>query len=506
MKKSFVMGLDIGTTSAKAVLFNFQGQVIQESEISYPHRYPQAGWAEQDPDEIEQAAITAIHHTLEKSALDSKEIVAVGLSSAMHSILCLDQSGKPLSPLITWADQRSSLQAERLKNENGIDIYHKTGTPIHPMSPLVKLIWMRETKYEPYLKAHKFVSIKEYLIYKWFGKYIVDYSVASASGLFNIHNFQWEKEALHLAGISAEQLSTPVPPTEVCKGLSPSIAGAMGLQQETLFVLGGSDGPLANLGIGAFDPNKMALTIGTSGALRRICLSPQTTAQQEVFCYAFSKNTWVIGGASNNGGNVLKWLKDLLGSAAIQESPSLKKDIYESMVELVGTLNAGANGLLFLPFLHGERAPHWDPKARGSFIGLTSEHKTAHLLRAGLEGVIFNMYQIYETLSQHTGSADQILASGGFARSGVWLQILADVFQKEVLVPESHQSSAWGASWNALYALGLAPSYQAITDFIPMKTTIYPQEINKTTYQDLYTTYKSLYEILKPAFHALGSK
>ncbi|RBW69300.1 gluconokinase [Bacillus taeanensis] len=502
--KQYVIGLDIGTTSAKVVLFNYLGNAISEHEIEYPLSHPSPGWVEQNPDEIERAAVKAIHTVVQQSQIETEEIAAVGISAAMHSLICLDKNNNPLSPSITWADCRSVEQTEQLQQGKGIEIYLKTGTPIHPMSPLSKLIWMKENHYEPYLKAKKFVSIKEYLLLKWFGICGADYGIASASGLLNMHTLDWDEEALELAGISREQLFQPVPPTETYQELRGEIAQQMGIRNDLPFVIGSSDGPLANLGIGAISDGDIAITIGTSGAIRQMVSTPQTDHHQETFCYAFTNDMYVIGGPTNNGGIVLRWLKETLGELEMVKALEDNQDPYELLTALAKKVKPGSEGLLFLPFLNGERAPHWNANAKGSYIGLTQSHKKEHLLRAGLEGVIFNIYQIGETLERLSGTSNRLLASGGFARSPLWLQILADIFGKEVYVPESHQSSAWGAAWTALYAVGEVDSFEEIKNFIPMRNSFIPNEKNHEIYKRLYTAYKELYPSLKSHFETLS--
>jgi gluconokinase len=504
MAKRYVLGLDIGTTSAKAVIFERNGKVMADAEKEYPLYHPHPGWVEQDPDEIAAAAAASIKLAIEKGHIDAADLIGVGFSSAMHSLICVDNEGQPLSASITWADGRSVGQAEQLKQADGLDFYLRTGTPIHPMSPFLKLLWMKENNFEPYKKADKFISIKEYLLLRWFNVYEVDYSVASSSGMFDVHKLVWDTEALHKAGISEEQLSVPVPPTRTYQGIKSEVAEAMGIPTELPFVIGGSDGPLANLGIGAIEPEDIAITIGTSGAIRRMISKPATDPQQEVFCYAFSDDLWVMGGATNNGGIVFRWLRDILGGAQIEEARQAGKDVYDLLTDLAKQVKPGSEGLLFLPFLNGERAPVWDANARGSYIGLSSIHTGSHLIRSGLEGVIFNMFQISQTLERLSGPSQSILASGGFARSPLWLQILADLFNKEVLVPESHQSSAWGACWTALYALNEVKSYTAIKNSIPMQESYKPNEQNALVYNTLYQTYKDLYQALQPSLQALS--
>ncbi|WP_078428428.1 gluconokinase [Alkalihalobacterium alkalinitrilicum] len=502
---NYAIGLDIGTTSAKAVLFTKEGHVISESEETYPVYHPEPSWVEQNPIKIESSAINALKNIVEKAGVSRTDIRVVGISSAMHSLICMDEDGHAISPSITWADGRSVHQAEKVKStNNGVDIYLKTGTPIHPMSPLIKLIWMKETNYPPYSKTSKFISIKEYLIKKWFNEYIVDYSVASATGMFNIHTFEWDEHALAITGIQKEQLSTPVAPTHVCEGLAKYVVEVTGLRADIPFVIGASDGPLANLGIGAISPGDVAITVGTSGAIRQMAEKPQTDELQEIFCYGVTKNSWIMGGPTNNGGIVLHWLKEIVGEHHMYLAEQGGLSAYERLTQLAQTVDPGANGLLFLPYLNGERAPYWNANARGSFIGLTLAHQKEHLIRAGMEGVIFSLLTVSEALERLAGPSKNILASGGFARSTLWLQILADIFGQEVQVPKSHQSSAWGAAWIGLVGIGEAKSLTEIKHYIPMEKSYIPNDSNHQVYQTLYPTFKNLYVSLQPHYKNLS--
>ncbi|NJP36065.1 gluconokinase [Bacillus luteus] len=497
MVTQFTAGLDLGTTSAKAVLFTKAGEVAGEAECSYPVQHPQPGWAEQDPFAIEAAAVKALKEAVADAG--PGELLSVGLSSAMHSLICADADAMPLSPAITWADCRSSSQADALKESSaGTEIYLRTGTPIHPMSPLVKLSWMRDTGYAPYKQAARFLSVKEWITARWFGVYHVDYSVASASGLFNIHERTWEPLALEAAGITEAQLSEPVPPHFVFRGLDPEKAEAIGIKADTPFAAGGSDGPLANLGIGAINAGEAAITIGTSGAIRQMASAPRTDSRQEVFCYAFTDDLWILGGPTNNGGNVLEWIKQHIHTAEAGT-----KDPYEALFTDIEHVAPGADNLLFLPCLNGERAPYWDAAAKGAYVGLTVSHTDAHMTRAGLEGVLFSIQSISKSLERLTGEAGIIYASGGFARSDVWVQMLANMFGEDIHLPLSHQSSAWGAAWISLYAIGEVDDLASIKAHIPMRDSVAPRADVHAVYSRLYPVFSGLYEALRPTFHEL---
>ncbi|RSL35353.1 hypothetical protein D7Z54_01965 [Salibacterium salarium] len=278
-----VIGIDIGTTSAKAVVFHSNGSVITEAETPYSVLEPYPGHMEQDPHEIEQALINSLHEVMSTSNLSSTDFQAIGISSAMHSLICVDNSMRPLTNVIIWSDRRSVPQVERLRPDERKALYENTGTPIHPMSPLLKLRWMYEENYNPYKTAASYISMKEYILRKWFNQAVVDYATASASGLFNIHHLEWDSYALEYAGISAEQLSTPVPPTHIVTGLDKKISLQTGLQQDIPVAVGASDGPLANIGVGAVDNSKTVITVGTSGAVRQFVNKPLLDPQMRVF-------------------------------------------------------------------------------------------------------------------------------------------------------------------------------------------------------------------------------
>lgn len=482
MTKDFVIGLDLGTTSVKAVVFHLNGKVAAEAEQLNKSYFPEPGWVEQDPDELLESSILAIKEALEKSAVKPSELAGIGLSCAMHSLICCDETGNPLSKAIIWSDGRSVEQAEKLKKSGGFETYSKTGTPIHPMSPFVKLVWMKEKNYEPYRKAAYFFSVKEYVLYKWFGKRVVDYAMASATGLFNGQTLQWDEDTLNRLELNTDQFSKPVPPTEVLSGLNQEIAQRMGIPADLPFAIGSADGQLANLGVGAILPGEIVVTVGTSGAVRQWTTGFPTDDRQESFCYRFSSDTSIIGGPTNNGGVALEWLKDLLNyqgdtSGFIAEAENVP---------------IGAEGMLFLPYVNGERAPLWNQDAKGTFYGMTITHQKGHFVRSVLEGISYNLYTISLGLKRLAGEPEKIYINGGLARSPFWLQMMADIFGKNIYVPESHHSSAWGAAWIALVALGEANSFEDIKKNIPMSEIIAPNEKNHVLYQTVFEKFTRL--------------
>ncbi|MBV7509177.1 gluconokinase [Bacillus sp. sid0103] len=482
MSREVVIGLDIGTTSVKACVFDLQGKLIAVAERMNTFNYPKQGWVEQNPIEIEQSAVQAIKEAIQKAGIEKNELVSIGFSAAMHSLICVDEQGSPISPALIWADGRSYIQAESLIETMGKEIYSKTGTPVHPMTPFVKLLWMKETKYEPYLQAKYFMSIKEYLLQCWFNQRVIDYSMASATGLFNPDTHTWNQKLLSLIDIHEEQLSRLVPPTEILTGINPQIAEEMGINSALPFVIGAADGQLANLGIGAILPGEVAVSVGTSGAIRQITRGVKISENQETFCYSFTENTTIIGGPTNNGGIALQWLKELLNDP---------RDFSEFLAE-AEKVPLGADGVIFHPYLNGERAPIWNQRAKGNFFGLSVTHKREHFIRAVLEGITFNLYQIGKALERLAGKHQKIYVNGGLSRSPLWLQMMADVFEAEIYVPESYHSAAWGAAWTALVAIGKVNSFEDIKKNIPMGEAIVPNVENSKKYRIIYEKYENL--------------
>jgi gluconokinase len=489
----YALGVDIGTTATKAVLFDGNGRIVARHSVEYPLLAPQPQAAEQDPEQIFHAVIAAMKTAIESSRIDARHLACVSFSCAMHSLIAVDGDGQPLTQCITWADNRSAPWAERIKRElDGHAIYLRTGTPIHPMAPLAKLFWLRETEPQLFATAARFISIKEYVFHRFFGTYLVDYSVASATGLFNLRQLAWDSEALKVAGIKADRLSTPVPTTHILRGLDPAMAHAASLPPDTPFVIGASDGALSNLGVGAIAPGVVAATIGTSGAVRTVVDQPQTDPQGRTFCYALTEKHWIIGGAVNNGGIVLRWLRDEFAQAESAAARQAGIDPYDALTQSAARIKAGSEGLIFHPYMTGERAPLWNANARGSFFGLALHHSKEHMVRAVMEGVIYNLYSVLQILEELSGASRKVHASGGFARSELWRQMMADVFNRDVHVPESYESSCLGAAVLGLYALGHIDSLDAVTKMTGTSFHHSPSHENAGTYARLLPVFLSI--------------
>lgn len=501
-----ILGIDIGTTSTKVVLFALDGEIIGQHSIGYPLLSPKADVQEQDPEEIYQAVVQSVKVVVDQYPDQAKGMIGMSFSTVMHSLIVMDDKGNPLTNSITWADRRSAPWVSKIRQQcDAHDLYTRTGTPIHPMSPLVKLMWLRHEKPELFNRGAKFISIKEYVIYRWFETYVVDYSIANATGLFNMAALDWDEEAIALAGVSQSQLSQLVPTTHILSPMTSAAAGSMGISADTPVVIGASDGVLANLGVGAIAPDTVAITVGTSGAVRTMLNHPQTDEHERLFCYALTENHWVIGGATNNGGIALRWVRDTLADTEVDTAKLLKKDAYDLLTEIAATVPAGSEGLIFHPYLAGERAPLWDANARGSFFGLGLDHTKAHIIRAVLEGIVYNLHTILTALQDVAGPAKSIRATGGFAHSALWRQMLADVFDRTVIIPESNEGSCFGAAVLGLYALERIPNLEHVTSMISKTHSHSPIAENVECYQKILPLYARLIESFTPLYDDIAT-
>lgn len=475
----YYLGIDIGTTATKAVAFTSIGEIITSETVHYGMHHPQPGWSEQDPNKILQAVSNCLNKVVSTLAPQAPSFLS--FSAAMHSIIAVDKKGDPLSPSIIWADNRAGHIAEALRNtEEGKRFYNATGVPVHSMSPLCKLLWLKQHQPTVFKTAYKFIGIKEYVFFKLFHTYIVDTSIASATGLLNLQSLAWDEVILEYLDIRTAQLAEVVATKHVIKYEGGN--ALLSLPAGTPVVIGGSDGALSNIGTVPKASNALVATIGTSGAVRRIVDTPKTDAAMRTFCYHVKDHQYIIGGATNNGAVVLQWLK---------ESLLKTNESYDELFEQAERVAPGSEGLLLLPYLLGERAPIWNAQAKGVLYGLQVQHGKAHIVRAAMEGVIYCLYSICHVLFEEQ-EVSELYATGGFARSKLWLQIMADVFNCKVLVSNAVESAALGAVVIGAETLNISCDIDK-----KVEAVYFPNPASSTVYQKGFEKFQRLYTLLE---------
>lgn len=447
MSEPVVLGVDLGTTATKVVAGTLDGRLHAIAERGYPLTTGPNGEATQDADEVLAAAREAIAECAAQCT--DRTIAGLSFSAAMHTLLPLDDDGDPMAPALSWADHRASAVAKKIKATQGTALQRATGTPVHPMSPLVKLAWFAE--HIPELRARHWVGVKDYVLYRLTGRLVTEHSCASGTGLLNIHTLDWHQPSLDLAHVTAAQLPDLVAPTDVL-----ALAAGEGLPAGLPVVAGGGDGPLANLGTGATRPGMAALSLGTSGALRVVRDTPGVDEQGRLFCYALADGLWVAGGAISNGGIVGAWAADTFGVP-----------VHDLLAEADA---ADPDGLVALPYLLGERAPWWDPDVRAVLVGLRHDHGRAQITRAMVEGVGQQLALVADAMDSIT----EIRATGGSFRSAVWGHVVAAALDCELVLTGDEAGSGLGAALLGWHAIGGLASLADAADLIHPTGAITP--------------------------------
>lgn len=500
MSKSTYVGVDIGTSGVKAALFDLRGDQLDFSYREYPMICNQQGMGELDPHVVFESFITVIKECAEKASERAYGIQAVGLSTQMHSFLAVNDEGNCVTNIITWADTRATEQADYIKeNFDCQKLYQNTGCRVqHPMYPLSKILWLKFRKPEVYKRVDKFISIKEYILFRVCGEFLVDITDASASGCFNIHNFSWDEDVLkEVLGTTSSKFGNPVECTYVIRNIKSKYMNEMGLKNGIPFIIGSGDGIMASIGCGALDYNYMSCTVGTSGALRVVVNKPLLDPLQRTWCYCFTKNAWVAGGAINNGGIVLRWIRDEFRKQFEFETRLRKeKDIYSLFDRYASEVPAGCEGLIFLPYLTGERSPNWNAKAKGTIHGITLAHGKRHLIRAAMEGVMYRLFSVFEVLSELIEKPSTIVTNGGYVNSDIWLQIQADVFSRELAVARVGEAAALGAAYTAMVAEGAVSGFKERLPAMEPLKIVKPLKDNIEVYRREYSRFCWLYSKL----------
>lgn len=533
-----VVGLDSGTTATKAVAAAVTGQVRAVHSVGYPLRVPLPGWAELDPAELRSAAVATLTAVAAAVRVRGDRVIGVCLSAAMHGLVPLDHTGAPLGPLVTWADSRATAQARTLRAQAGgataAALHRRTGTPVHPMSPLLKLMWFAHHDRDLLRRTPRWGGVKELLISALCDTgHVVDLSCASATGMFDIHTRGWDAEAMQLAGVRLDQLAEVVPTTRVLGPLRAQITHAAGLPRATPLVAGAADGVLANLGLGAVTGDVGAVSLGTSGAIRAVRSSPTVDAAGRLFCYALTEDRWVLGGAVNNAGSVVRWAGRAFTAPAAgggAEAPTDTDPAADGPAAADGSADddsaddaadanarderltveaaqapVGSGGLLCLPYLLGERAPWWQSGMSAAYLGLRRDHRRPHLVRAAIEGVCQQLALVRDALVASEVPLAEIRATGGAVASPLWVTTLASALDLPVRLADSPEGTGLGACLLGHHALGRLDNLDDAAGLVAVGEPVQPDPRAATLYRDTRPLVERSTRALAEVFPALRS-
>lgn len=501
---SLLLGLDVGTTGTRGVLVDADGRVVGSATAEHaPMSIPRPGWAEQEPADWWRAVVQVVRQVMQDKGVSGKDVRGVGLSGQMHGVVLLDERDNVLRSSIIWCDQRSQAQCdwitERLGRERLIGL---TCNPALTGFSAPKLLWIREHEPELFARARRFLLPKDYIRFRLTGEIATEVSDASGTLLFDVRNRRWSLEMLSLLGLDASMLPSCFESPVVSGRISRRAAEETGLAPGTPVVGGGGDQAAGGVGNGIVKPGIISSTIGTSGVVFAFAEQPVLDPKGRVhtFCHAVP-GKWHVMGVTQGAGLSLRWFRDNFAAQEVQSAARTGRDPYDLLTEEAAKAQVGCDGLLYLPYLMGERTPYLDPNARGVFFGLTARHNRSHVIRAILEGVAYSLRDSLEILQAMGVPVVQVRASGGGGKSTLWRQILADVFGTEVVTTTATEGPAYGAALLAGVGTGVWESVEAAcASSIHVAQATAPIQSHIGIYETYYEIYRQLYPALKGCF------
>jgi xylulokinase len=498
--KHFILAHDLGTTGNKATLFNVDGSIVASTLATYQTAYPHPNWAEQDPADWQAAVFGSTRRLLAESKVEPDQIAAVSFSGHMQGALAVDAQGVPVRPAIIWADQRATAQADFIARSWGHDeVYRLTGNRISAAYTVAKILWLKDNQPDLYRQTHKILQAKDYAAFLLTGVFATDYSDASLAQLLDLGKRHYAAEFLEQLGISLALLPKLHPSAAVIGQVTPRAAA--GLKAGTPVVIGGGDGACATVGAGSIQPGDVYNYLGSSAWVGLSTSQPVLDLRQRTFNFChLDPQLYCAIGTMQTAGGAFDWFERLLRAESQSEAD------YHSLDAAAQAVPPGANGLLFLPYLLGERSPHWNPRARAAFVGLAMPDSRPELSRAVLEGVAFNLRHILDILRGQGVAVESMRLIGGGGNSALWRQILADVYNLPILrVNLSAEATALGAAIAGGVGVGLYPDYGVAKALVPVTAAEQPNPAARARYEALYELFKASYAALEPIYERLAN-
>ncbi|ADQ04015.1 xylulokinase [Caldicellulosiruptor owensensis OL] len=500
----YFIGIDVGTSGTKTILTDSKGNILATATFEYPLYQPQIGWAEQNPEDWWDASVKGIRSVLEKSKVDPREVKAVGLTGQMHGLVMLDKNYNVIRPSIIWCDQRTAKECDEITEKVGKErLIEITANPALTGFTASKILWVRNNEPQNYEKVYKILLPKDYIRFKLTGEFATDVSDASGMQLLDIKNRCWSDEVLEKLGIDKDLLGKVYESPEVTGKINKAASEITGLCEGTLVVAGGGDQAAGAVGNGIVKTGVISSTIGSSGVvfahLDEFKIDPQ--GRVHTFCHAVP-GKWHVMGVTQGAGLSLKWFRDNFAHIEKAAFEFIDKDPYILMDQEAELANPGADGLIFLPYLMGERTPILDPYAKGIFFGITAKHTRREFIRAVMEGVVFSLKNCLDILHEMGIEVKEVRVSGGGAKSKLWKQIQADVFEMDVWTLNSKEGPAFGAAILAAVGAGEYQKVEEACDTMIQKVdSCRPNEKLFEIYRRTYKLYNSIYPRIKDLFN-----
>lgn len=481
-----LMGIDVGTSSVRSLILDPRGRILSVCREEYRFDIPEIGWAEQDPEVWWHAVCRTARRAVGQAGLGGGEIGAVGFSGQMHGLVPVTRSGEPVRRAIIWCDQRSAEQVRAIRESLGAALGRYTCNTVNTGSLVASLKWMQENERENYARTFAVLLPKDYVRFRMTGRISTDWTDAAGTLAFDVARGCWSEEFLGRLGLHVELFPEVLAPSDVAGPLIPAAAEAMGLSTDCLVVHGGADQVMQALGNGILEPGVASVTIGTGGQVLSLLTEPRYDPglSSHTFNY-LARGQWYFMGATLCAGLSLRWLRDHVLSGLS----------YGDMAALAAEVPPGSEGLVYLPYLLGERTPHMDPGARGMFFGLSMKHERGHLIRAAMEGVVYSLKECFAVLEALGIRVREVVASGGGSGSPLWLQLQADILNKEIYLSDMSEQASLGAAINAGVGVGCFDSYSSACRGIVTRSPnpYVPDPENAARYGEGFERYKALY-------------
>lgn len=499
----YILAHDLGTSGNKATLFDVDGKMIKSCVYAYDVHFSQNNHAEQDAEDWWIAVCNTTSELIAKTDILTEEIKAVSFSGQMMGCLCVDKNGKPLRPSMIWADQRAQKQAAIIKEHiSDRDFYQIVGHRNTASYGIQKLMWVKENEPDVYKRTYKVLNAKDYIVYKLTGKFYTEYSDANSMGCFDLKNLTWSEKIIAYAGIREDILPELVPSTFVAGNVTKEAAKKTGLSMHTKVVVGAGDGVAANVGAGSVKPGKSFCCLGTSAWVATTTETPVIDQNMRTVCWAHAvPGLYSPNATMQYAGGSYSWLKNTICNMETKEAKERNISPYELMNCEAESSIAGANGVIFLPHLLGERAPRWNPDATGAYLGIRAETTRGDMIRSTLEGITMNLGICLDILQQQA-EIKEILVIGGGAKGKIWRQIMADIFHIPIQIPEClEEANSMGAAVIGGVGAGLYQNFDAIDRFLKITDTVYPNNENTAYYAKRKELFQDSYCALEKLFH-----
>ena len=499
----YLMGIDVGTTGAKAVLVQPSGRVVARATHEYPLHTPRPGWAEQDPADWWRATVAAIRDALQASGARPEEVRGLGLSGQQHGSVFLGNDGEVLREALLWCDQRTAAQCDWIHDTVGFDrVVEETLNPVLTGFQAPKIVWLRDNEPEVYERLRMILLPKDYVRYRLTGEFATEVSDAAGTSLLNVGKRRWSEVMLKGLGLTTDMLPRVYESPEASAAICETAARETGLRAGLPVAGGGGDNACSAVGNGVIEEGIVQVSVGTSGTVFAPMLEPKMDPKLRVhtFCHAVP-GQWHAMGVMLMAGGSLRWFRDELCGEEKAEAERRGLDPYEIITEIAAGAPIGSEGLIFLPYLTGERTPHADPNARGVFLGIGLRHTKAHMARAIMEGVCYGLRDSLEILRDMKLPIDEARNTGGGSRSEFWRQMQSDVFRTPLVAMEIDEGAAFGAALLGGVAGGVWPDVPAAcAAAVRTKEPVKPNRQASAIYNKYYPTYRGLYRSLKRHF------